>query len=92
MMRLPPGFLQITPNKSEPGISQIAAFNRGIPALVAARAAAGKHIAIVDIHEFFVADPNWKTDYLPSNDVHPVDAGYDAMGTGWYSALGPLLR
>jgi hypothetical protein len=24
--------------------------------------------------------------------VHPIDAGYDAMGRGWYSALGPLLR
>jgi lysophospholipase L1-like esterase len=83
---------QITPNKTDLGISQIQAFNRGIPALVAARAAKGKHIAIVDIYKYFVANPNWKADYLPSNDVHPVDAGYDAMGRGWYSALGPLLR
>jgi lysophospholipase L1-like esterase len=83
---------QITPNKTDLGVGQIQAFNRGIPALVAARAAAGKHIAIVDIYKFFTANPNWKNDYLPSNDVHPNDAGYDAMGRGWYSALGPLLR
>ena len=83
---------QITPNRSEPGLAQIPAFNRGIPALVAARAAAGKHVAIVDIYKFFVADPNWKQAYLAGNDVHPNDAGYDAMGRGWYSALGPLLR
>jgi lysophospholipase L1-like esterase len=83
---------QITPNKTDVGIAQIQAFNRGIPALVAARAAAGKHIAIVDIYQAFVANPDWKNAYLPSNDVHPNDAGYDAMGRGWYGALGPLLR
>jgi lysophospholipase L1-like esterase len=83
---------QITPNKTDLGIMQIAAYNAGIPAVVAARAKAGKHVAIVDIHKFFVANPNWKTAYLPDNDVHPNDAGYDAMGRGWYSALGPLLR
>ena len=75
-----------------PDPAQVQAFNRGIPAIVAARAAAGKHIAIADIHGFFVANPTWRTDYLPTNDVHPVDAGYDAMGRGWYSVLGPLLR
>jgi len=83
---------QITPNKTPEGIMNIQAFNAGIPALVAARAAAGKHIAIVDIYKAFVANPNWRTDYLPSSDVHPNDAGYDAMGRGWYGALGPLLR
>jgi lysophospholipase L1-like esterase len=83
---------QITPSKSDDGVMNIAAFNKGIPALVAARAAAGKHISIVNIHQFFVANPNWKTDYLPGSDVHPNDAGYDAMGRGWYSALGPLLH
>jgi lysophospholipase L1-like esterase len=83
---------QITPNKTAEGIMNIAAFNAGIPAVVAARAKAGKHIITVDIHEAFVANPNWKTDYLPDSDVHPNDAGYDAMGRGWYGALGPLLR
>jgi lysophospholipase L1-like esterase len=83
---------QITPNKTDVGIAQIQEYNRGIPAVVAARAAAGKHVGLVDIYRFFVANPNWKTAYLPASDVHPNDAGYDAMGTGWYSALGPLLR
>jgi lysophospholipase L1-like esterase len=83
---------QITPNLTEVGQMNIAAYNAGIPALIAARAAKGKHIAIVDIHKAFVANPNWKTDYLPNSDVHPNDAGYDAMGRGWYGALGPLLR
>ena len=83
---------QITPNKTPEGIMNIAAFNAGIPALVAARAKAGKHITIVDIHKAFTANPNWMTDYLPDSDVHPNDAGYDAMGRGWYTALGPLLH
>jgi lysophospholipase L1-like esterase len=83
---------QITPNKTEEGIANIKAYNAGIPAVVAARAAAGKHVVTVDIYKWFVANPNWKVDYLPTSDVHPNDAGYDAMGRGWYSALGPLLR
>jgi len=83
---------QITPSSTADGIMNVSAYNAGIPALVAARAKAGKHIAIADIHKAFVANPNWKTDYLPDSDVHPNDAGYDAMGRGWYGALGPLLR
>lgn len=83
---------QITPNKTAEGIMNIQAFNAGIPALVAARAAAGKHIAIADIYKAFVANPDWRTAYLPASDVHPNDAGYDAMGRGWYGALAPLLR
>ena len=83
---------QITPNKTAEGIMNIMAYNAGIPAVVAARAKAEKHVAIVDIYKAFTANPNWKTDYLPSSDVHPNDAGYDAMGRGWYGALGPLLH
>jgi lysophospholipase L1-like esterase len=83
---------QIIPSKSADGVANIATYDAGIPAVVAARAAAGKHVIVADIHSFFVADPNWKTDYLPTSDVHPIDAGYDAMGRGWYSVLGPLLR
>jgi lysophospholipase L1-like esterase len=82
---------QITPNKTDEGIMNIQAYNAGIPAVVAARAKAGKHVVTVDIYKAFTANPNWKTDYLPSSDVHPNDAGYDAMGRGWYGALGPLL-
>jgi lysophospholipase L1-like esterase len=83
---------QIIPSRSDDGVTQTAAYNAGIPAVVAARAAAGKHVIIADIHKFFVANPNWKTDYLPTSDVHPIDPGYQAMARGWYSALGSLLR
>jgi lysophospholipase L1-like esterase len=83
---------QLIPSRSDDGVKNTAAFNAGIPAVVAARAMAGKHVVTADIHKFFVANPNWKTDYLPDSDVHPNDAGYDAMGRGWSSALASLLR
>jgi lysophospholipase L1-like esterase len=83
---------QITPTSTDDGLMNVKAYNAGIPALVAARASAGKHIVTVDIYKAFVANPDWKTAYLPNSDVHPNDAGYDAMGRGWYGALGPLLR
>jgi lysophospholipase L1-like esterase len=83
---------QITPSSADGLLPQFEQYNQGIPALVKARAAAGKHVAVVDIYKYFTADPNWRTDYLPTSDVHPIDAGYDAMGRGWSSALAPLLR
>ena len=83
---------QIPPSSTAEGIKNVEAYNAGIPGVVAARAAAGKHVMTADVHKAFVANPNWKTAYLPGSDVHPNDAGYDAIGRGWYSALGPLLR
>jgi lysophospholipase L1-like esterase len=83
---------QITPTSTADGLMNVKAYNAGIPALVANRARAGKHIVTADIYQAFVANPAWKTAYLPASDVHPNDAGYDAMGRGWYGALGRLLR
>jgi lysophospholipase L1-like esterase len=81
---------QITPDRTQ--VAEAQAYNAGIPAVVARRAAAGKHVGTVDIYSAFVANPGWMTEYLPSSPVHPVDAGYDAIGRGWYGALARLLR
>jgi hypothetical protein len=88
---------QIIPSTSADGVTQTAAYDEGIPAVVAARAAAGKHVIVADLHTPFTADRNWKTDYFvatsnATSDVHPIDAGYDVMGRAWYMTLGPLLR
>jgi lysophospholipase L1-like esterase len=81
---------QITPDKTQ--VAEAQAYNAGIPAVVASRAAAGKHVATADIYSAFTANPAWMTEYLPGSPVHPVDAGYDAIGRGWYAALAPLLH
>jgi hypothetical protein len=66
-------------------------FNAGLPALVKARADAGRHVVLVDIAARFIANPNFRTEYLGSK-VHPNLAGYDVMGDGWYEGLAALLR
>ena len=73
------------------GAANVKAYNAGIPALVKARAAAGKHIGVVDVYGHFVANPSWRTDYLP-NGIHPGAPGYKVMGEAWYAALARLLR
>jgi lysophospholipase L1-like esterase len=82
---------QITPTQNDASEGRVRMYNAGIPALVQARAAAGKHIAIVDVFSRFVANPDYRTAYFGS-EVHPNGAGYVVLGDAWYSAVGPLLH
>ena len=66
-------------------------FNAAIPALVQERAAAGKHVALVDMYGAFTARADFKTS-LMFDRVHPKDAGYQVMSDVWYAAIGALLR
>jgi len=78
-------------SRSKPLNDGAVLFNAGLPALVEARAAAGRHIALVDVAAKFTANPDYQTEYLGSK-VHPNAAGYDVMGDAWYEALAPLLH
>jgi lysophospholipase L1-like esterase len=82
---------QITPIVSEPDDARVATYNAAMPALVASRAAAGKHILLVDMHSAFKKNPNFAADFMRDN-LHPKDAGYTVMSDVWYAAIGPLLR
>jgi lysophospholipase L1-like esterase len=68
-----------------PGNANVDAYNAAIPAIVQRRAAAGKHIVLVDQHSDFPASEL-------ADGVHPNDAGYRRMAGVWYSAIAPLLR
>jgi lysophospholipase L1-like esterase len=83
---------QVIPMWDDGGTKNVMVYNAGIPALVQTRQAAGKHIALANVYAAFAADPNWKTDYYPATGGHPNDAGYVAMGRGWYAAVAPLLH
>jgi lysophospholipase L1-like esterase len=83
---------QVIPMNVDSGTKNIMVYNAGIPALVKARQAAGKHVMVADIYGPFAANPNYATAYFPPNNGHPNDAGYTAMGKAWYAAVGPLLR
>lgn len=67
------------------GGSNVQTFNKSIPAVVEARAAAGKHVKFVDQYTGF--NTAWLGD-----GVHPNQRGYAQMATVWYDAIGPLLH
>jgi lysophospholipase L1-like esterase len=82
---------QIVPTVSATKDADVVAYNAAMPALVAARAAAGKHIVLVDMHAAFEKNPRFATEFM-NDGLHPSDAGYAAMAEVWYAALGPLLH
>jgi lysophospholipase L1-like esterase len=82
---------QIIPSQTDTLNTTIRAYNAAIPALVQARATAGKHVVMVDMYDAFTAIANYKTADL-SDNLHPNDAGYAVMGGVWYAQIGPLLR
>jgi lysophospholipase L1-like esterase len=81
---------KITPTKLDVYNTRAMAFNAAIPALVQQRAAAGKHVAMVDMYAAFTANPNYQNDWL-RDALHPTLAGYQVMGQTWYAAIKNLL-
>jgi lysophospholipase L1-like esterase len=62
------------------------AFNAAIPPMVQQRAAAGKHVILVDNYAAFSANANYKTAWMADN-LHPNPAGYAVLGQTWYAAI-----
>jgi lysophospholipase L1-like esterase len=84
---------QITPLADDTWNEHVRMFNAGIPALVSARAAAGKHIEMVDAYTPFVSNPKWKTELISSDLIHPTDdKGFPLLGDVWYGAIERYLR
>jgi lysophospholipase L1-like esterase len=69
---------------------RIPTYNAAIPGLVSTRAAAGKHVILVDNYAAFVRDSNFRTALMIDN-LHPNDAGYARLGQTFYDAIAPLL-
>ena len=66
------------------------AYNAAIPGLVNARAAAGKHVVLIDNYAAFAKDPNYQTT-LKADGLHPNDAGYAILGQSFYGEIRALL-
>ena len=64
----------------------IKTYNQALPGLVQQRAAAGKHVALVDMYTGF----NTST-MLGSDSIHPNSTGYKFMADHWYAVIGSLL-
>ncbi|MBC8132658.1 MAG: hypothetical protein H7X95_06725, partial [Deltaproteobacteria bacterium] len=92
---------QIVPTTDATVNMAIQNYNAAIPALVRARAAAGKHVVLVDMYQVIAGDPGFRITGRtvpnpaigPMNDwLHPNAAGYKLMGAAWYGALKSALR
>jgi len=84
---------QITPGQTD-HVSynqRVTPYNAAMVGIVSQRAAAGKHIRLMDMNTPFVSNANYSTALL-ANGVHPNDAGYRLMGQTWYAALSALLH
>ncbi|HEY7371021.1 MAG TPA: SGNH/GDSL hydrolase family protein, partial [Polyangia bacterium] len=66
-------------------------YNNAMTGLVQTRAAAGKHIVLVDMYAALTANANYKTALL-NDTLHPNDAGYMVMAQTWYAAIRDYLR
>jgi lysophospholipase L1-like esterase len=80
----------IVPTRTDAENLRFTAYDAAIPAVVRQRAAAGKHVVLVDNHAAFLANPNYKTAWLADN-LHPTPAGYAVLGQMWYAAIGSFV-
>jgi lysophospholipase L1-like esterase len=70
---------------SQAGSANVKAFVDALPAIVQERAAAGKHVVLIDPSTSF---PMTEL----ADGVHPTQRGYDVIGDVWYAAIHPYLR
>ena len=81
---------QIVPTTDATTDARVRTFNAAIPAIVKARADAGKKVFLVDMHGAFTAVPNYKS-ALMKDRLHPNNAGYAVMAATWYAAIAEWL-
>ena len=81
---------QIIPTTNDGTNTRISTYNNAIPALVQARAAAGKHVMLLDMYTTFTSHTDYKT-ALMFDGLHPNVAGYATMGDAWYAAISALV-
>lgn len=82
---------QIVPTRTAGTNTRVQAYNGTVANLVRESAAAGKHVALVDMFSAFVENPDFATALLNDN-LHPNDAGYVLMAQTWYEAIEGVLR
>jgi lysophospholipase L1-like esterase len=82
---------KLVPTTNDTTNARVRTYNDAIPGLVQSRAAAGKHIIMVDMYAAFTANSSYKT-ALMNDELHPKDAGYAVMAQTWYTAIKSYLR
>lgn len=65
---------------------KVKTYNSALPALVNARATAGKHVVLLDNYAAFSKDASYATT-LMYDYLHPNDAGYAVLGRAFFNAI-----
>jgi lysophospholipase L1-like esterase len=81
---------QIIPTTTDATNTRVMAYNAAMPALIDQRAAAGKHVQLVNMYGAFTARADYKTS-LMTDDLHPNAVGYGLLGDTWYNAIAGSL-
>jgi len=81
---------QLTPTRDAVLNARIETFNAAIADQLGALAAAGRHVAVVDMYTPFVQTPDYQNALL-FDRLHPNDAGYAVMAEVWHEAIRALL-
>lgn len=82
---------QMVPTTDNAENQRVMAYNAAMPAIVKARADAGKHIILVDMYSAFTSNSNFASAYM-NDKLHPKDAGFVVMANTWWAMIGPLLK
>jgi len=82
---------ELTPTRDDAVNDHVQTYNSAIPALVKARADAGRHIALVDMYAAVTANASYKTALL-ADTLHPNTAGYVVLGQTFYQAVANALH
>ncbi len=81
----------IIPIANNQGANQkVMAYNGKLPELVNMRAAAGKHVVLLDNYGLFAANPNYASAWMGDN-LHPNNTGYAELGKAFYGAIESAL-
>lgn len=78
------------PSQDDALNARLQTYNAAIPAVVKARADAGRHILLVDMYSPFAANASYKTALL-KDTWHPNEAGHVILGARWYATVAASL-
>lgn len=81
---------QPIPSQDDALNGRIQTYNSAIPAVVQARADAGRRIRVVDMYPVIASNPNFKSELL-QDTWHPNVAGHALIGAAFYGVIEDLL-
>ena len=81
---------KITPTQDDATNTLVVAYNAAMNELVRVRIEQGRHITLVDMYSAFIANPNYKTEWL-LDMFHPNSAGDEVLAQVWFDAINRWL-